>query len=203
MAALLLNPNVSFCRLFLFLLRMRSCAAFSCFLISRSRDIFCSVSVLLSSTIAKRSSAYMSKGEKLKTVRMVFVKMVWSSCQFQSRQQAGWFISIHIRWKRDFKLSQTKAPYLTNKQITTIMITENLREYSLKILTFEISLGLDKKQEQWIFPYNVAILFFQPPLPLPCSPPPPSPQWKKPMGSLRIIEVDNNKFIIIISFWPF
>lgn len=107
--------------------------------------------------------------------------MVRSSCQFQSRQQAGWFISIHIRWKRDFKLSQTKAPYLTNKQITTIMITENLREYSLKILTFEISLGLDKKQEQWIFPYNVAILFFQPPLPLPCLPPP-SPQWKKAYG---------------------
>lgn len=82
------------------------------------------------------------------------------------------------------------------------MITENLREYSLKILTFEISLGLDKKQKQWIFPYNVAILFFQPPLPLPCLPSPP-PHEKKPLGSLRIIEVDNNKFIIIISFWPF
>ena len=127
MAALLLNPNVSFCRLFLFLLRIRSWAAFSCFLISRSRDIFCSVSVLLSSTIAKRSSAYMSKEKKVKTVRMLSTKMIKSSCLFQCRGQAGWLISIHIRWKGDFKLSQTKAPYLSNKQITTVMITDNLR----------------------------------------------------------------------------
>lgn len=59
-----LNPKASFCLLFLFLFRIRSWAAFSCFLISRSKDIFCSVNVLLSSTICKRSSACLSKGKK-------------------------------------------------------------------------------------------------------------------------------------------
>lgn len=59
-----LNPKASFCLLFLFLFRIRSWAAFSCFLISRSKDIFCSVNVLLSSTICKRSSACLSKEKK-------------------------------------------------------------------------------------------------------------------------------------------
>lgn len=59
-----LNPKVSFCLLFLFLFRIRSWEAFSCFLISRSKDTFCSVNVLLSSTICKRSSACLSKGKK-------------------------------------------------------------------------------------------------------------------------------------------
>ena len=181
MAALLLNPNVSFCRLLLFLLRMRSWAAFSCFLISRSRDIFCSVNVLLSSTIAKRSSAYMVMGKKWKQSDCSLWK--WSNhpaCFNPEARQVGW-LAYTLRIEEGL---QTFVPHLSNKQITTVMIIDNLRDTHLKILTYVISLenissmGLDKKQEQWKFPRNV--------FSLPClhSPlPPPSPHThpnKKP-----------------------